>query len=809
MGGTLLRRNRLVAFATASLVGAAMLPLSAGQVGAAPAPAPGAAADSSRDQAPRGHVINTPQWAKKYDAVNRAALEKRLRNGGKGAAQKVAKGQFGRVATTGKEKIFVVLAEFGDVVHPAVPSDPEQSDATTFVGPEHNEIPKPDRTTDNSTMWKANYGRGHYENMYFNRMRKFYENESSGKFSIDGTVTEWVKVPFNQARYGRNEGNTIYLVRDALAYWVDQKTKPVAEGGDGWTIEEVRDYLKSFDEVDRYDFDEDGNFKEPDGFIDHFQIVHAGGDESDGDPTYGIDAIWAHKGHAQVQAPGTGPVGGAQIGGVNVGEGGPSGGGIVNVPNNPTGVWVNDYTVQPENGGLSVYAHEFAHDLGLPDLYDTSGNSGGAENSVGFWSLMAQSRGTLPKDDGIGDRPMPMGAWEKFSLGWLDYSLVRSGRKATRTIRPNQSSDSSKVDNGVVVLLPDKSVTHQVGEPCAECGSRYFYSDQGNDLENTMTLEVEGGGELSAVVNYEIEQDWDYAFLEYNNGTSWVDLENNLSDQVSDHDDPEEHNYSGFNPNDTGLTGSTDGWTALTATVPDDATAIRFRYKTDGAAVESGLRVDNIAIDGTPVGTAESGEGWVFDGFRATTGTDVSKHTNAYFVDNRQYVQGDKTLSHLYQFAGLQDAPNWVDWFNYSPGALVTYWDSSYFDNNVGDHPGEGELLVVDSHPEFDHAPDGTLLRPRIAAHDAAFGLSKTRKVRLRHAGQWYTLKPQQGEPLFDDMQDWWFDNDEHAAAGSDHPGHYQPGWYSANVPKTGTTIRVVKVNKKTKVMTIKVGTSG
>jgi hypothetical protein len=31
----------------------------------------------------------------------------------------------------------------------------------------------------------------------------------------------------------------------------------------------------------------------------------------------------------------------------------------------------------------------------------------------------------------------------------------------------------------------------------------------------------------------------------------------------------------------------------------------------------------------------------------------------------------------------------------------------------------------------------------------------------------------------------------------------------AADVPKTGTTIRVVKVNKKTKVMTIKVGTSG
>ena len=44
--------------------------------------------------------------------------------------------------------------------------------------------------------------------MYFTRMRKFYERESNGKFSFGGDVTEWVKVPFNQARYGRSENNT-------------------------------------------------------------------------------------------------------------------------------------------------------------------------------------------------------------------------------------------------------------------------------------------------------------------------------------------------------------------------------------------------------------------------------------------------------------------------------------------------------------------------------------------------------------------------------------------------------------------------
>ena len=804
-----MRKNRVVAIATASLVGAAVLPLATGQ-GAATAAPGSSAADSSRDQQNRGHVLNTPDWAKKKEAERLVALEQRLKTGGAGAAERIAKNTYGRVATTGQEKIFVVLAEFGNTRHPAVPDDPEQSDATTFEGPLHNAIPKPNRKKDNSTLWQRDYDVDHYENMYFNRMRKFYERESNGKFTFGGDVTEWVKVPFNQARYGRNEANTIFLVRDALAFWVDQKTASPADGGDGWSMNRVRKYLKTFDTVDRYDFDEDGNFKEPDGFIDHFQIVHAGGDESDGDPTYGIDAIWAHKGHAQVQEPGTGPEGGAQIGGVNVGEGGASGGFPDIIPDNPTGIWVNDYTVQPENGGLSVFAHEFAHDLGLPDLYDTSGNAGGAENSMGFWSLMAQSRGTLPKDDGIGDRPMPFGAWDKFSLGWLDYDITRAGQIERHRIRPNQSSDSSALNDGAIVLLPDKEVTQQVGAPCGACGSRYFYSDQGNNLDNTMTHEVEGGGPLTAVVNYEIEQDWDYAFLESSSddGETWDKLETNLSDKLEDHENPADHNQSGFNGSDTGMTGNTDGWVDLTADVPDDATHIRFRYMTDGAAVESGFRVDNVAVGGTVIGTAESNEGWVFDGFRTTTGADVSMHTNAYFVDNRQYVGGDRTLAHLYNFAGFAKRPNWVDFFQYSPGALITYWDSSYFDNNVGEHPGHGELLPVDANTDFDHAPDGSLLRPRISAHDAAFGLSRTKKVVLHHNGVKYTLPRHKGTPLFDDTQDWWFDNDEHASSSETHPGHYQPGWYSVDVPKTGTTIRVVKV-KKSGVMTIRVGTSG
>ncbi len=77
------------------------------------------------------------------------------------------------------------------------------------------------------------------------------------------------------------------------------------------------------------------------------------------------------------------------------------------------------------------------------------------------------------------------------------------------------------------MLLPDKEVPLELGAPCAECGERYFYSDSGNELDNTMTREVEDGGALTAKVRYEIEDGWDYAFLEASSdgGDTWTSIE--------------------------------------------------------------------------------------------------------------------------------------------------------------------------------------------------------------------------------------------------------------------------------------------
>jgi immune inhibitor A len=565
-------------------------------------------------------------------------------------------------------------------------------------------------------------------------------------------------------------------------------------------MDRIQTYLKTFDKQDRYDFDGDGDFREPDGYIDHFQIVHAGGDQADGDPIYGSDAIWSHRGNTSIHGLGTGP--GPAIGGVEVGEGGksdtsaPDGG--VTIPSNPTGIWVSDYTMQPENGGLSVFSHEYTHDLEIPDLYDTSGNTGGASNTVEHWSLMAQSRGTAKSDQGIGDRPQPLGAWEKFQLGWLDYDTINSGHSGTFKLRPGASTSGSQ-SNGLIVLLPDKDVTFQYGEPCAECGEKFYFSGSGDNLDNTMTREVTAGGELTAKVRYAIEEGWDYAFLEVSSdgGETWESV-------------PTSESYAGedqgsFNPDGTGISGTTDGdWVDLTATVPEGTNAIRWRYLTDGAAAEAGFQVDNITLDGEPIGTAETDdEGWTLDGFTAVHAEETKQFLNAYFVDNRQYVGRDRILKHVYNFAGFKKRPDWVDFFAYQPGALISYWDTSYTDNNVGDHPGHGEVLPVDARPTFQHAPDGSILRTKLLTADSTFSKLASPSQKLHYQGKLITLKGQQATPVFNDRLDWWYPGDEHGTG--DHPGFYEPEWYSVDVPKTGTKIRVVRVNKKTHVMTVKV----
>src|SRR3954464_9048349 len=205
------RRRRLLGLlATGALVTGA---IAASPVQAAPNAGSAKAGDASTGKTPND-TLRPPQ-AVKQDALRQKALEKRLKGdpSAQGKVAKLGKGQYVQLEREGTDKIFVVIVEFGDQQYAGgtgkyppgtFTGPPTDGTATDVTGPRHNEIPAPNRTADNSTLWQTDYNRAHYQDMYFNRMAKYYEPQSSGRYSVEGDVTEWVKVPFNEALYGNN-----------------------------------------------------------------------------------------------------------------------------------------------------------------------------------------------------------------------------------------------------------------------------------------------------------------------------------------------------------------------------------------------------------------------------------------------------------------------------------------------------------------------------------------------------------------------------------------------------------------------------
>lgn len=679
----------------------------------------------------------------------------------KGAAAPT-KDQYVELKRERTDKIFVVLTEFGDERHPNFPdqdTDPTTAGPSTFQGPLVNKIPQPDRTKDNSTVWRPNFDRAYFQNMYFGKgkdvesLKTYYQTQSSGRYSVDGTVTDWVKVKYNEARYGRSNDNPTdangndpnvcassnctnvwELVKDGLNQWVaDQKAK-------GQTDAQIKAEVAKFDEWDRYDFDGDGNFNEPDGYLDHFQIVHAGGDQADGDPQQGEDAVWSHRWYAfGTDAGRTGPPNN-KLGGAEIGN---------------TGLWAGDYTIQPENGGRSVFFHEFGHDLGLPDDYDTSG---GGDNSSEYWTLMAQSRLGAKTDEGIGERAGDFGQWQKFMLGWLDYEVVVAGQNRTLTLGPAEYNSAKP--QGLVVVLPKKKVTTDLGAPFA--GTKQWFSGNADNLDNSMTREVDLTGKtaatLSAKARYAIEEGYDYLYVESSvDGTNWTPLDGTIDGKAL--------------PRDASGTPALDGTSAgkwVDLNIPLTALAgkkaqIRFHYRTDGGVSEGGFFGDDIKVvaDGTELFNdgAEAGPGgWTVKGFSTIGSSITQEYDNYYLATNRTYVSYDRYLkTGPYNFGYANTKPDWVEHYAYQTGLLVSYYDTSQADNNTNVHPGVGLHLIVDSRPRPVYRLDGLPWRARIQMYDAPFGLKKADSMTLHVNGQGSYIRGQDAAAMFDDTKQYWF----------------------------------------------------
>lgn len=694
------------------------------------------------------------------------------RNGSQVVELKSRKGdskyvELGREKT---DKIFTILVEFGDQVDPRYGGT---------AGPLHNRIAEPDRKQNNSTAWQADYNQAHFQDLYFGTgkktesLKKYYEKQSSGRYSVEGEVTDWVKVPYNEARYGSNKASTgaWYAVQDGVNAWVAQREAA------GDTAAEIRAELAEFDQWDRYDFDGDGNFNEPDGYIDHFQIVHAGEDESAGGGAQGEDAIWAHRWYAfGSDAGSTGPdtnkLGGTQIG--------------------DTGVWVGDYTIQPENGGLGVFAHEYGHDLGLPDEYDTSG---AGENSTGFWTLMSSGSWLGTGKDSIGDLPGDMNAWDKLQLGWLDYDVAKAGKRSSHKL--GVAEYNTKNPQALVVQLPKKAVTTPVVTPAQ--GATQWWSGSGNDLRNTLTRPLDLTGKSSAALTldgwWDIEQDYDYLYTEVStDGSNWTPVDGTLADGTAVPRD---------GSGKPALTGSVAAHQKLT--FPLNAYAgqkiqLRFRYQTDGGAALKGFAADEITVtaDGATLfsDNAETADvAWTANGFSRIGASITDDYPQYYLAENRQYVSYDKVLKvGPYNYGFSTTRPDWVEHYAYQNGLLIWKWDTSQADDNTSQHPGEGLILPVDSHPTALKWSDGTLMRNRIQAYDSTFSWYPTDSVTLHNADVPTKIKSKPGVPVFDDGTSSYYD------ASNPFAG--------VKIADTDTRIKIVKEPLNGSTITLQVGPS-
>ncbi|UOE43539.1 immune inhibitor A domain-containing protein [Agromyces larvae] len=689
------------------------------------------------------------------------------------------KPDYKQAEVTQEAKLLTILVEFD----PGAQDDftdlqvPTEFGATTCMpgnvqsGPLHNNLPDPATLAraDNNSMWVPDFSSDYYNKLLYSSkgitervrkdlkgpdgrkgidisgftMKNMYEEMSHGAYTVTGAATPWITVPHSEAYYG---ATVCHLNEDGeyeAGPMQDMQGHPDNPLGPGQlAIDAVAALAQAqpnfpwadYDLEDQGDRDGDGNLWEPDGVIDHVVLVHAGADKSGGGGDEGTYAIWAHSSAVP---------GGADIPGTNL--------------------KLSNYIVQPEDSGVGVFAHEYGHDLGLPDLYDTS-NAGNSD--IDFWDLMNSGSHSGPIFQSM---PTHMGLWDKWVLGWVDPVEVNPG-DAPRDVTVGQNSRPLKnTEDGVKINLPDKVV--HITDPHSGENMWYTGADQDyGDIRLSRSLGVVPEGSKFWMWNdYFIESDWDFGFVEVSTdaGANWTDVpvyneDGSLATTPDSYPDPN-GNLRGWFQRSHGITGSSGGWAHQYIDLSELAgqdVSVRLRMATDAAYQERNWFADDFSLvdgDGNVLWSDDvegaDDNGWVNEvaswatttgpGWRKDTGTSI--RAQYYLVEWRNFDGFDQGLQYAYDTVYQDDEGAWkVDKIKYNaPGALVWYRDTTYGNsnmvrNNLTSLPSEGAkggLLLVDSH--FDPLRrtgasadvDTSALNnmpSRAQSSNVAFGLSKT-----------------------------------------------------------------------------------
>src|SRR2546427_9070502 len=136
-------------------------------------------------------------------------------------------------------------------------------------------------------------------------------------------------------------------------------------------------------------------------------------------------------------------------------------------------------SVVAESDPTGVYCHEAGHLLGLPDLYDLTGQIDPANNFLGYWEIMAlgewNPNNGNPLQPKPGTYPAHHSIWSKIQLGFVPSSriaIVQPGQSANITLTnlefPTNGNQSIKIP---AAANPDGSLTYYLVEMRTKIGT--------------------------------------------------------------------------------------------------------------------------------------------------------------------------------------------------------------------------------------------------------------------------------------------------------------------------------------------------
>ena len=348
---------------------------------------------------------------------------------------------------------------------------------------------------------------------------------------------------------------------------------------------------------------------------------------------------------------------------------------------------------------------------------------------------MAQSRLGAKNDAGIGDRGGDLGAWNKLQLGWLDYEMVVAGADDRRSTLGPQEYNSDKAQ-AVVVVLPKKTVVTELGAPSpgheAVLLRQRRRPRQHDDPSGRPDRPAAGGPDVPGPLRHRGLRTGRRAttrYVEVDDGSGFTG---------------HRRQHRQRRPRATASTARRRRLRAghvrpVGLRRQDGRPAVPLRHRRRAAgndpAVPDGFFVDDIAghRGGATVFTdgAEAGHnGWTLDGFSVVGRRPPELFDNYYIAGHRTYVSYDQYLkTGPYYFGYANTKPDWVDHYAYQQGLLISYWDTSYTDNDTFAHPGNGRNLYIDAHPAPFYRLDGLPWRARMQVYDAPFGLTQGRLV--------------------------------------------------------------------------------